>query len=231
MDVVRGRRLLLRRQPAAAAACPTLVDLFRREGSKVDRVAVVSDVRGGEYFAELSSSCSTSCTSAASSTRSCSSRRPTRRWCGASRRRAAATRWPARHASSTASARNATCWPPARARPPRHRHERHLRSTSSRRASTTSSSSTAAGTNLVFAFVSFGYKYGIPHRRRPAVRRALPAEPATTTCACGRSTGPGRPGARLRAPVGRLHSEFFERAGARCSTSSSRATRPRARRT
>jgi UPF0042 nucleotide-binding protein len=32
---------------------PTLVDLFRREGSKVDRVAIVSDVRGGEYFARL----------------------------------------------------------------------------------------------------------------------------------------------------------------------------------
>ena len=32
---------------------PTLVDLFRREGSKVDRVAVVSDVRGGEYFSQL----------------------------------------------------------------------------------------------------------------------------------------------------------------------------------
>ncbi len=29
---------------------PTLVDLFRREGSKVDRVAIVSDVRGGVYF-------------------------------------------------------------------------------------------------------------------------------------------------------------------------------------
>lgn len=32
---------------------PTLVDLFRRAGSKVDRVAVASDVRGGEYFGRL----------------------------------------------------------------------------------------------------------------------------------------------------------------------------------
>jgi len=32
---------------------PTLVDLFSLEGSKVKRVAVVSDVRGGEYFAQL----------------------------------------------------------------------------------------------------------------------------------------------------------------------------------
>ena len=31
----------------------TLVDLVRLEGSKVSKVAVVSDVRGGEYFAEL----------------------------------------------------------------------------------------------------------------------------------------------------------------------------------
>jgi len=32
---------------------PTLVDLLRREGSKVERVAVVCDARGGEYFGEL----------------------------------------------------------------------------------------------------------------------------------------------------------------------------------
>jgi UPF0042 nucleotide-binding protein len=31
----------------------TMVDLFRREGSKVDKVAIVSDVRGGEYFDQL----------------------------------------------------------------------------------------------------------------------------------------------------------------------------------
>jgi len=31
----------------------TLVDLFRLEGSKVSKVAVVCDVRGGEYFGEL----------------------------------------------------------------------------------------------------------------------------------------------------------------------------------
>lgn len=33
---------------------PTLVDLLRREGSKVDHVAVVCDARGGEYFGQLS---------------------------------------------------------------------------------------------------------------------------------------------------------------------------------
>ena len=32
---------------------PPLVDLFRLEGSKVDKVAIVSDVRGGEYFGQL----------------------------------------------------------------------------------------------------------------------------------------------------------------------------------
>lgn len=32
---------------------PTLVDLLRREGSKVDHVAVVCDARGGEYFGQL----------------------------------------------------------------------------------------------------------------------------------------------------------------------------------
>jgi RNase adapter protein RapZ len=34
---------------------PTLVDLLRREGSKVERVAVVCDARGGEYFGQLNS--------------------------------------------------------------------------------------------------------------------------------------------------------------------------------
>jgi UPF0042 nucleotide-binding protein len=32
---------------------PTLVDLLRREGSKVEHVAVVCDARGGEYFGQL----------------------------------------------------------------------------------------------------------------------------------------------------------------------------------
>jgi RNase adapter protein RapZ len=32
---------------------PTLVDLLRREGSKVERMAVVCDARGGEYFGQL----------------------------------------------------------------------------------------------------------------------------------------------------------------------------------
>jgi UPF0042 nucleotide-binding protein len=36
-----------------AELMPTLVDLFRKEGSKVERVAVVSDVRSGEYFTRL----------------------------------------------------------------------------------------------------------------------------------------------------------------------------------
>ena len=31
----------------------SLVDLFRHEGSKVERAAVVCDVRGGEFFDEL----------------------------------------------------------------------------------------------------------------------------------------------------------------------------------
>ena len=49
---LRGRRLLLRRQPAAGMI-GSLVELFVHEGSKVERAAVVSDVRGGEYFEAL----------------------------------------------------------------------------------------------------------------------------------------------------------------------------------
>ena len=140
---------------------PTLVDLFRREGSKVDRVAVVSDVRGGEYFGR-SSSCSTSCTSAAWSTRSCSSRPPTRRWSAASRRRAAATRWPAGGTVIDGI-----------------REERRLLAGLRERATLIIDTSDISihqlkarlnedliqhtrRTNIVFAVVSFGYKYGIP---------------------------------------------------------------------
>ena len=57
----------------------SLVELFVHKGSKVERAAVVSDVRGGVYFEALRPSWTTS-TRSASTTTCCSSRPPSRRW-------------------------------------------------------------------------------------------------------------------------------------------------------
>ena len=45
----------------------SLAELFMHEGSKVERAAIVSDVRGGAYF-EGSSTCSTTSRARASTT-------------------------------------------------------------------------------------------------------------------------------------------------------------------
>ena len=87
----------------------SLGELFRHEGSGVERAAVVSDVRGGEYFDELRPGARRPRPTASS--RRCSSSRPTRRRCStATRRPAAAIRWRPKGGSSTASAPSARCW-------------------------------------------------------------------------------------------------------------------------
>ena len=56
-----------------------LVELFVHEGSKVERAAVVSDVRGGDYFEALRAVLEDLARAGRCATASCSSRRPTRR--------------------------------------------------------------------------------------------------------------------------------------------------------
>ena len=55
----------------------SLADLFEHEGSKVERAAVVSDVRGGEYFEGLREGARRPRARAASRT-ACSTSRPPR---------------------------------------------------------------------------------------------------------------------------------------------------------
>ena len=55
-----------------------LVELFRHEGSKVERAAVVSDVRGGEYFEALQRRPRRPRHARDAASRCCSSRRPSR---------------------------------------------------------------------------------------------------------------------------------------------------------
>ena len=88
----------------------SLGELFRHEGSGVERAAVVSDVRGGEYFEDLVQVLDELERDGLRAA-ACSSSRPTRRPCStATRRPAAATRWRRRGGSSTGSGPSASCW-------------------------------------------------------------------------------------------------------------------------
>ncbi len=87
----------------------SLGELFRHDGSGVERAAVVSDVRGGDYFDELIQVLD-ELEADGLSPASSSSRRTRRPWSTATRRRAAAIRSLPRAASSTASAPSASCW-------------------------------------------------------------------------------------------------------------------------
>ncbi len=159
--LVRGRRLVLRRQPAAASSCRRWSTCSAARAAR-STASPSSATCAAASTSAVSSSCSTSCTSAASSTRSCSWRRPTRRSCGASRRRAAATRWPAGGTVVDGI-----------------RKERRLLAGLRERATLVVDTSDTSihqlkarlnedliqhtrRTNIVFAVVSFGYKYGIP---------------------------------------------------------------------
>ena len=88
---------------------PALADLALLEGSRVERAAVVCDVRGGVWF-RGSSPCSSGCRGRAACVPAwCSSRPPTRRSSTASARRAGRTRcrpaarWPTGSSASAPS--------------------------------------------------------------------------------------------------------------------------------
>ena len=99
-----------------------LGELFRHEGSGVERAAVVSDVRGGEYFDDLAAGARGA--RGEGLNRTCSSSRPTRRrWSTATRRPAAATRWRRKGGSSMGSARARAAGAAARAGRRGHRHQ------------------------------------------------------------------------------------------------------------
>ena len=165
-----------------------LVELFVHEGSKVERAAVVSDVRGGDYFEALRAR----------------ARRPRRRLglrhrvlfldadeqtllnrYKETRRRhplAPASSVAARHRLRARAARAA-----ARAGRRRHRHDRpqgaHAAPQDRRRVP----AAPDADAKLAVTFESFGFKHGPRARRRPRLRRALPAQPALRARAARRS--------------------------------------------
>ena len=103
-----------------------LVELFVHEGSKVERAAVVSDVRGGDYFEALRAVLDELARAGRRATACCSSTPTSRRCSRATRRRAGATRW-RRRASVE------------------HGHRRRARAARAARASAPTSSSTRPG--------------------------------------------------------------------------------------
>ena len=94
-----------------------LVELFVHEGSKVERAAVVSDVRGGDYFEALRAVLEDLEALGLRHRVLFLARRPRTRSSRASRRRAGAIRWPGRPPSSAASPWSARCSSPSRAWP------------------------------------------------------------------------------------------------------------------
>ena len=155
----------------------SLAELFGHEGSKVERAAVASDVRGGEYFDGLVKR----------------GRRPR------GPRRALPAPLPGgrgghadqplqgdappasarrrRERRSRRSAPSARCWP-------RSRSVRTSRSTPatcppSRLRKVVADKMLPPGGvgRLAVTFMTFGFKHGSPARRRPHLRRSLPPEP------------------------------------------------------
>ena len=208
----------------------SLAELFRHAGSKVERAAVVSDVARRRVLRRPSPACSTSSTRRASRTGCCSSKPTSRRCSPATRRRAAAIRWPRTAAWPTASrAERALLGPVRDAR---------------RRSASTPSGLSAAALRRKIAdelLRARRARQARRHlhvlrpqarpaaRRRPRLRRALPAQPALR----GRAAAAHRPRPARR----RVHRRATARsrsstsASCRCSTTCCRSTSPRARRT
>ena len=189
-----------------------LGELFRHEGSGVRRAAIVSDVRGGDYFAGPGRGARASSRRAGSTRRSCSWR-PTRRRCStASRRPAAAIRWRPTAACTDGHPRRARG-----ARPLRERADLVMDTSGPHRRD-------AAPPDLDRAARAEGrpeagaddphlrVQERPPARRRPHAGRSLPAEPALP-----RGPSPAdrpRPEVVEYVEAGELASEFYQRAAA-----------------
>ena len=143
---------------------PALADLFLLEGSRVERAAVVCDVRGGVWFKDLEPVLErVEAGGAACGRGSSSSRRPTRRSSTASARPAGPHPLSARGRSPTASSASATELADVRGRGRRgHRHHRRCRSGTCAAASPRRSCRPEGRPRMHVQFVSFGYKHGVP---------------------------------------------------------------------
>ena len=168
----------------------------RNPDAALRQVAVVVDVRARGFFAHLADALDELRGPWRAPAASSSSTPPTRRSCAASRASAARTRSRATAGCSTASSASASCSSTCARRPT---------SSSTPPASTSTSSpprsvSLFAGDRRVqlrIAVMSFGFKYGVPARRRRRLRHALPAQPVLGPRAA-RPHRPGRAGQRVR---------------------------------
>ena len=157
----------------------SLVELFVHEGSKVERAAVVSDVRGGVYFEALRAVRRRARRARASTTTCCSSRPPSRRC--VTRYKETRRRHPLAPGGSVAAGIAAER---ALLAPLRERADLVIDTTGHDRArccaarSPTSCCRAARRGGWRVTFMSFGFKHGPPRDADLAVRRALPAQPA-----------------------------------------------------
>ncbi len=188
---------------------PTLVDLFRREGSKVDRVAVVSDVRGGEYFEQLEQLLDELHERGVEYTLvflEASNEALVRRFKETRRRHPLAGRG-TRHRRHPRGAPPAGR--PARARQPHHRHQRHLDPPAQGAPQRRPHPAHAAHQHrLRRGVVRLQVRH--PHRRGPAVRRPLPAQPALRPAPAFAHRA-GRGGQQTSCSSHRAPSEYLER--------------------
>ena len=206
----------------------SLGELFRHEGSNVRRAAVVSDVRGGDYFEELLAGARRAPRRRARPAPALPRGRRRDPDDTASRRPAAATRLLPTAGSSTGSRPSASALGPLRERADVvDRHQRADRGDAAApdhdRAARPERRSPAAGADPA----DLRLQERPAARRRPRLRRPLPAQPALPR-------GPAaadRAGRRASSSTSRPATSPASSTGAccRCSTSSCRPTSPRAR--
>ena len=207
-----------------------LVELFVHEGSKVERAAVVSDVRGGDYFEALRGGARRPRARWACATACCSSTPTSRRCSPATRRPAAAIPLAPGRASTQGIAAERELLEPVKERADVVIDTTGLKAHMLRRKIADEFLPRAPATRLAVTFESFGFKHGPPRdadlvfdvRFLPNPHYEPDAAPADRPRPAGRR--------RTSSRDGQLD-EFYERARSRCSTSCSRSTWPRARRT
>ena len=204
----------------------SLVDLFMHEGSKVERAAVVSDVRGGTYFDGLAAMLDDLRTGGvrfrvlfleADEQTLLTRYKETRR------------RHPLAPSGSVADgiAREHKSLAPLRARADVVIDTTGLTAAMLRRKLADELLPTRTPGRLAVTFESFGFKYGPAARPRPAARRPVPPQPALRGGAAAAHRR--RPADRASSSTATGRSTPSTSACTRCSTTCSRSTCSRAR--
>ena len=204
----------------------SLIELFVHEGSKVERAAVVSDVRGGEYFDALAAvlddldamrAARTACSSSTPRTRRCST---------ATRRRAAATR--SRPAGSIAAgiAAERAQLDALKARADVVIDTTGLSAAMLRGKIVEAFLRQHPTTKLAVTFIELRLQARAAPRRRPPASTCGSCPTPTTSRTCARSPGAIR--ASSSSSTATASSPSSTRCSSRCSTTCSASTSPRA---